>query len=268
VLLLEHVLLVGSPEGRGPDLSEAQPRSVGAVTGLVGPAPGMEAVASIWRVRERVEHEASDLFAGLAAGLRARGSRATLVAMAEQAARDEAEHAQLCRCIVDACGQALPPLVPARGVRLGPRHLTPPARVLYEAVAISCVTETLSVALLVTMRELIRDERIAATVQRIVRDEVQHSRLGWAVLAAEAQDTDVAWLAPHLPGMFRDALEGDLLPTAMTDAAAEYDLSAYGILQRRTVIDVVRATAQDVIFAGLERFGVDTKAARSAWTRS
>jgi hypothetical protein len=61
--------------------------------------------------------------------------------------------------------------------------------------------------------------------------------------------------------MLRAALGGQVAPA---DAAAiEPDLSGYGLLPRAQVLAVVQAVAADVLFPGLERFGVDTAAARS-----
>lgn len=215
----------------------------------------LNAVARAWRVRERVEREAARLFAGLAVELDTAGVDRTLVRLADQAARDELEHATRCRRICDAREPGLAPLALGPPIRLGPADLSPRRRLLYEAVAISCVTETMSVALLGAMRDVVTEEQIAETVRHILADEVSHARLGWAVLAAEAKRTGVAWLEPHLPGMIRAAVheESSALPAEPGSAG---DLSQYGVLTRVRVDEVVRETLDQVILPGLRSLGI------------
>ena len=74
------------------------------------------------------------------------------------------------------------------------------------------------------------------------------------------------WLSPYVPAMFGAALGGQLAPS---DAAAtEPDVSGYGLLPQAEVFAIVHAVAADVLFPGLERFGVDTTEARAALPRS
>lgn len=106
------------------------------------------------------------------------------------------------------------------------------------------------------------DAAVRATLHKVLRDEVDHARLGWAHLAAVARTGTAGWLSPHIPAMLRAALGGQLAPV---DAAApDPDLSDYGLLPHAEVLNVVRAVAADVLFPGLERFGVDTAEARAS----
>lgn len=207
-------------------------------------------VARIWQHRERIEHEAAVLFEHHAGELAAIGAPAAVTRLARQAAADERDHARRCRALVDRFNPGLPPLEPAPTVPLGPRRASRRDRALYTSVAMSCVTETLSAALLLHMRARASDPLVAETVHHILKDEIDHSRLGWAHLAAEAQRADVTWLAPHLPGMLRSAMTTDLEP--MTSP----DLSAYGILAPDEVAGIVDRTVATVIAPGLARFGV------------
>jgi hypothetical protein len=128
---------------------------------------------------------------------------------------------------------------------------------LYELVALSCVTETLSTALLGALVEAARDSVAKETMHSILRDEVRHSRLGWAFLA-EAHATgarDV--VAPHLPCMLAATLgTASLAPAASTPDDAE--LAGYGELEPSTSVRVMRECFEEVIFPGLSRFGIDT----------
>lgn len=232
-------------------------------------APARDAVAALWRYREGVEHEAAALFATLAADLAAAGLPA-LAARARTAAADEERHAARCRAIVAACEtpraptgagprdptgagpRGLTPASPAaRPFVLGPRESDPARRALYASVAIGCVTESLSCALLLAMRAPATFRPVQAAIDEILKDEIEHSRIGWAHLATAAGTGDVSWLAPHLAGMRAAALDHDVadLPTAP-------DLSAFGILPRAEVATVVDTTWRDVIVPGLARYGI------------
>ncbi|HUH03280.1 MAG TPA: hypothetical protein VML75_14885 [Kofleriaceae bacterium] len=207
-------------------------------------------VARIWQHRERIEREAAALFEHHAGELAELGAPAAVTGLAARAAIDERDHARRCRALVERFHPGLAPLEPAPTQALGPRHASRRDRALYASVAMSCVTETLSAALLLHMRARARDELVAETVHHILKDEIDHSRLGWAHLAAEARDLDVTWLAPHIPAMLRDAMATELAP--MTGP----DLSAYGILAPGEVASIVDRTVATVIAPGLARFGI------------
>jgi hypothetical protein len=211
------------------------------------------AVAGLWRYREQVEREAAALFAALGADLAAAGLPA-LAARATAAADDERRHAIRCRAIID--GVAATPLAPIAPRPLsvtppGPRDPDPSRRALYASVAIGCVTESLSCALLLAMREPATFPPTCSAIDEIIKDEIEHSRIGWAHLATAAGTGDVSWLAPHIAAMRTAALTHDVadLPTAP-------DLSAFGILPRARVAEVVDAAWRDVVAPGLARYGI------------
>jgi len=218
----------------------------------------------VWRHREATERQAALLFARLAGDLRALGTDSALVGLARQAAEDERRHAVRCRAIVRRLGCDGEALAVRTVSSMGPPGLTPARRTLFAAVAISCVTETLSTALLLEMRGRARDDLVRRTVHEILRDEIDHARIGWAHLATESRRGDVGWLAAHLPGMLRAAIRGGMDGDDPPDAA---DLSPYGILPRRDVLTVLEDVATSVLFPGLERYGIDTAAARASISR-
>lgn len=219
--------------------------------------------AGVWAARARVEDEAAARFRRLAVELSEVGAVAPVVAMARQASSDELRHADLCRALVRRFGGATlatpataganPPDVPAAA----PRGLAPRERVLCEVVAMSCITETLSAALLGEMVERAADAEVRDAMQSILRDEIDHSRLGWAHLAAERERGVPDVLAPHLPAMLRGTVEEELFLTAPEPPRALV-LAGLGALDRPTRLAVFTATLRDVVFPGLRRFGVDT----------
>ncbi len=218
-----------------------------------------DAVAGMWRYRERVEHEAATLFAELAAALDGAGFPA-LAARARTAADDERRHAVRCRALVETCRPGLAPLAP-RTLSVAPPggEADPARRALYASVAMGCVTETLSCALLVAMRDVAELGPTRAAVDEIVKDEIEHSRIGWAHLAAAAARGDVSWLAPHVAAMRAAALAHDVAELPATTPAAA-DLSGYGILPRARVTIIVDACWRDVIVPGFAHHGVHTDA--------
>ena len=221
-------------------------------------------LTAVWLVRERTEREARELFAGLAADLGALDVDPVLGQMARQAAADEGRHARRCRALVArfAAPAAPPAPLPPRRLQLGPPELPIARRALYASVALSCVTETLATALLLELRRRATDATVRATLHEVLRDEVDHARLGWAHLAAVARTGTAAWLAPHVPAMLRAALGGQIAP--VDGGAPDPDLSGYGLLPHAEVFRVVRAVAAEVLFPGLERFGIDTAEARAS----
>ncbi len=221
-----------------------------------------QAVGAMWRYREQVEREAAALFDTLAADLAAAHLPA-LAARARTAADDERRHVGFCRAIVDAT-DPLPPL-PPRHLQIGPTEPDPGRRALYASVAMGCVTESLSCALLLAMREPADFAPACAAIDLIIKDEIEHSRIGWAHLATAAGTGDVSWLAPHVAAMRDAALTHDVadrfaaedLDTArVRSLGTAPDLSAYGILPRARVTEVVDACWRDVIVPGLARYGL------------
>lgn len=214
------------------------------------------AVARAWHHRERVEYEAADQFRRLALLLRQTGAPDIVVELADSAAADELEHATRCRAIVDHLHPELGPAQPMLGARLGPVDWSPQRQALYASVAMSCITESLSAALLLEIRKRAESSLVRSTAQHILRDEIRHSRVGWAHLAAEAARGDVSWLAPYVPTMLREALHSDVAPATTTT----HSLTGWGVLDRQTVSAITRATVEHVIAPGFARYGVSIPA--------
>lgn len=206
--------------------------------------------AEVWRIRERTEHEAAALFRALASDMRGSDAPRALAEMAARCADDEIDHARRCRAIVAALSPELEPLAPDPHPTLACPSAEPADRAAYAAVAIGCITESLSTALLIEMRSHARVPPIPETVRAILVDEVRHSRVGWAYLAFAAERRDLGWLAAHVPAMLDAALpdEGATAPTA--------GLPEYGILSSGRAAEICAATIESTILPGLARFGV------------
>jgi len=90
----------------------------------------------------------------------------------------------------------------------------------------------------------------------ILRDEVRHSRLGWAHLAFTATRRDVSWLAPWVPAMLAGATEAETLPFEPS-ATDRGELVRWGILPPRDVARITRAAVHSAILPGLRRHGIE-----------
>ncbi len=129
---------------------------------------------------------------------------------------------------------------------------------LYEVVAVSCVTETESMGVLTTLLADEMTEQVREVVHSLARDEVQHSRLGWAHLAWEAERGPVAFLGEWVPYM----LEGSAGPELFGAVEAEREseaLRAHGVLPHASKRSLFVQMLNDVVFPGLERFGISSE---------
>ncbi|MBA3394131.1 MAG: hypothetical protein H0T89_15900, partial [Deltaproteobacteria bacterium] len=140
---------------------------------------------------------------------------------------------------------------PPHALALGSPGLARRDRTLYAAVAIGCVTESLSCALLLELRAAATHPVVAATVDEILRDEIEHARIGWALLAAEAGTRDVSWLAPKVSAMAAAAVAEDVTPMTGDD-----ELAGFGVLPRARVRELVAETWSTVISPGLAHHGI------------
>lgn len=213
------------------------------------------AVFRVWRNRQRIEIEAARLFSLLAEEIEGwRGPEDPVAILARQAAKDEMRHELLCREILALSSEPLELGVPG-AYRLGAKEFSVAKHVLYASVAIGCVTETLSTALLIEMRKRALPGLIRDTVHEILEDEVDHSRIGWAELALQSKHSDVTWLAAYVPSMIEDALNGEI--DAMLDSdSSKLDLSPWGILPAKEAQRIMQETLVIVVRPGLARFGI------------
>lgn len=224
--------------------------------------------ADLWRHRLDVELEAAWQFDELAIDLERAGRPTELIEMARNAADDERDHAAMCAQIVAYLGGAPERTAERPRIAIGLRAMEPANRALYASVALCCVTETLSAALLLELDRLTTDPVVKPAVHRILKDEIRHGRLGWAHLAYEAERGDVSWLAVHVAPMLRAALASDLpmQPGASSDRTAADNhatpdtalaaATAVGILDTGRVRTAVLDAIDQVICPGLARFGV------------
>lgn len=215
-----------------------------------------DAVFRVWRHREKIEIEAAHLFNKMSVGLSSLwGENDAIAILANKAATDELRHAERCRKILSFSKTPHTPFVLKEDVVLGPKTLSLEDQVLYSCVAVGCVTETLSTALLVEMHKRAADGLIRETVHEILTDEIGHSRIGWAELARAAEKRDISWLQNHIPAMIHAALTTDVKPM-LNSNEGKRDLSEFGILPPIQAQALMKETIHEVVLPGLKKFGL------------
>lgn len=213
-----------------------------------------DAVFRIWRFREQIEVEAAGVFNSLGLHLsRLRGPLDPVTKLAFKARDDERHHQKLCQAILEKGSYRFAPVDDVPVIALGPHNLPLREQVLYAAVAMGCVTETLSSALLLEMQRRAEPGIIKDTVHTILRDEITHARIGWAELARAKAQGAVDWLNDYLSAMINTAIASDIEPMVATDPG---DLTAFGILSRKEALAIMNKAVEDVIKPGLKKYGL------------
>lgn len=218
---------------------------------------------ALWAQRAVAELDAAARFDRLATLLRDSGAKRVVVDMARAAVDDEHRHHTRCIALAHRFGAALPDATRGRAPALAAGNRTAAEQALYETVAMSCVTESLSTALLLEIRAAAKDDEVADTVDEILCDEVDHARLGWAHLAAESPHRDLAFLGPLMDRMLAHTVHEEIFATDDGGPLA-LEVAGYGGLPRPRRRDVLVRTMHDVVFPGLRSHGIDTASAE-AW---
>ncbi len=215
-----------------------------------------DGVFHIWNNRWKIEIEAAHLFSNLAKDLFTyAGPDDPIGKMAERAASDELRHAERCKQILSQSPIPLKELTPHIYTQLGPVTDSVHERILYTSVAVCCVTETLSTALLIDMQKKAEPGLISNTIREILVDEVKHSQIGWAQLARSSKETNVSWLTQYIPSMINEALRTDIRPM-IGISNKQTDLSRWGILLAHRANTIMQDTIANVIQPGLKEFGI------------
>jgi hypothetical protein len=232
------------------------------VTAARPPAAGPRAVAAAaWRFRWQVELDAEARFRLLAERLESLGAPPALAELARRCAADEGRHAVLCARLAREYG-AGPPEPSTGPVReYAPGTLLPRGKLLYELVASCCIAETESMGVLTTLVAAARPGPLRDVLRELASDEVRHGQLGWAYLAAEHRAGVTSFLTPLVPRMLQGNAPADLFQAAPPELEDEALLDL-GVLPHSIKRAVFGETLEQVVFPGLERFGVDPGPAR------
>ena len=220
------------------------------------------AAAEAWAFRARVEQEAALRFDRLATVVAGFDPGSPVPAMMRRAADDERRHTELCARLAGSFGNPVALDADAGVPPIAPGTLDARQAALYEIVAACCITETESMATLTTLMAGEPDPEVREVLHGISRDEVVHARMGWAHLSREAVAAEVAFLGPLVPAMLAGTIDEGLFGPPPADEDPE-GLLRLGVLPLAKKREVFLGTLEQVVFPGLERFGVDPEPGRT-----
>ncbi len=246
------------------DLSEkARERRVGPIA--IDPSL-RRAAQRTWTARMINEHGSAPVFEGLGDQLEEAGAGAEHVAECRRFAEEERAHGALCAAVLEALGGTARAEVKEAGEM--PRHAGVPAleSVTRNVISVSCLSETVAVAILTTERCEMAEGELRDVVTRILGDEVGHARFGWRWLAEVMPSFDEAArarLGAYLRVAFA-ALERHELDHATVGAAFPEGAAAYGLCSGEDTRELFYQTVSEVIVPQLEAHGLP---AREAWSK-
>jgi hypothetical protein len=199
------------------------------------------------------------------------GSRRVFRALADQLARaglddsecrafadEERTHGVLCGAVVEALGgeacfdEEDDPGIPAH------HDASPLEGVLRNVMSISCLSETVAVALIDAERQTMAEGPLRDLLSRILADEIGHARFGWKLFAKELPRLDPA-ARERLTRYLRVALEhlvrhelAHLVPGPLVSE----DGALLGLCDGNEARRLFYATVEEVILPGLEALGI------------
>ena len=229
--------------------------------------PDTLAVArSTWRGRMVNEHISAQVFAGLVPQLMRAGVAAARQAAVAGMIAEEMHHARLCAAVLAGLGEL--PRAELPELAAMPRHEDCSALegLLRNVLSVSCLSETVAVALIQAERQEIEVPEIAEILRQILGDEVRHARFGWTLLEELGPDLDPALrerLGDYLAVAFAHLETHEiahLAPGPSPSAAA----AMYGVCDGNEARHVFYATVTDVIVPQLEAQGLP---AARAWAQ-
>ncbi|HXK20959.1 MAG TPA: hypothetical protein VNG33_24275 [Polyangiaceae bacterium] len=226
-------------------------------------------LGALWRRRAENELRTSEVFLQLHAELSRFPTPPRVLQLCADAISDEVFHAKICARMAEHYGCQPAPLA----APLPPRSPSFPVcsprvhRALF-AVLHCSVSETLAVTYLSACLAEASSSLLRAVLKQILQDEVRHSRIGWAVLAApELSQADRSSIARFMPALL------DACVAVWLADDAEYPAEpppGHGFLDQRGIATTVAAAIDGVILPGLEHLGLDAEPARAwadAWSR-
>jgi hypothetical protein len=221
-------------------------------------------VAESWNFRSKQEHLAVGASI-IAHELADEGCEPIVLSLITRASNDEVRHAEICARMWSALRSE--PFVPARfrGTPTMQSYSDTPAsmRALFHVVELCCISETFTSVAFTEMLSRTTHPIARAVVQSLLTDEIDHGRVGWAYIAERAKGNALHGLSVALPDIFVRAMGAGMRPAEKNAEPDDASLEHWGYLGPKTVADIFRSTAREVILPGFERFGVDTARTRS-----
>lgn len=213
------------------------------------------AVGQLWARRAEGELGAAATFSGLHRDCLAFGSSATITELTARAALDEHFHGALSLMMAEHyLGAPVPPPAPrhdALRFESCAADVAPALRFLLHCA----LNETIAVAYL---RQCLREARsvlIRAAVRELLQDEIAHSRVGWAYVAAVAGQPAIrASFDRELPALLAMVSSAWCEPNEGVPCPP-----GHGGLSDASTHALTEETLQTLVLPGLARFGVEPR---------
>lgn len=213
------------------------------------------AIGQLWQGRATSELRVGAQFQRLTRELRAQSASLELCARLEQAAVDEAHHAELCSTMASRYGVVAATAHPGEApplVRFGDADER--LSLLLHVVLLSCINEGVSTFYL---RDAMKHSRVKvarAALRQLLSDDVQHARIGWTHLASPAvTGADKKLLALALPTLLRLSRETwTTVPARSEPWFVEHGCPGLAVAQR-AFSDAVR----ELVLPGMGHVDVD-----------
>jgi hypothetical protein len=210
-------------------------------------------IAGAWSRRAEAELAAAGVFAHIARSLFVERVPEEILWLASRAICDELRHAEICRYVAAfyAPTEAVPTL-PAK-----PRETR--ANPLVVAVANCAVSETIGSAFLSGGLDTADSPLVRAATRELLADEIDHARIGWALLGAYADlRRDVQRILPQLVLEVRDLWRERAreMPSGLP--------RGHGCLSGEDVERIVDDALRDLVLPGMAHVGIDPRDALSA----
>ncbi len=232
---------------------------------VVVPEALRAATQATWLGRMVNEHGSARVFEALADQLAEAGWRPADVAECRTFADEERRHGVLCGAVVVAAGgQARAPIEEAQ---VFPQHRDAEGRLEAAArnlVSISCLSETVAVALIGAERDEMPEGPLRELLTSIWADEIGHARFGWRVLERVLPELSAparARLGRYLAVAFAHVEAHELAHLPLASVRREGGASL-GLCSGSEARALFYATIEHAVVPGLERLGLP---ARAAW---
>jgi len=253
----------GTVGPRELDLSSPCAR-VAASLDLEVPRDFAAATRATWLGRMVNEYRSGTVFEHTADGLARAGCSTEIVDECRGFAEEERRHGVLCGAVVVRAGGEARVSIGANEPFPEHADTTPRAAAVRNLISISCMAETVAVALIGDERERMPEGPLRELLTGIWADEVGHARFGWRTVAdllptldADEREAVVAYLPVAFEHLERHELSH--LPEGIQ---ASREGEKYGLCSGVEARELFYATVDRAVVAGLEALGLP---AHRAW---
>ena len=224
------------------------------------PAADRAVLSSVWLGRAASERRVGDAFVVVREALRALGADTALIELADRAVDDEMRHTELSRAVASRyAGRDLesPPLL-ALAV---PKHRGADDRLRHvlHVVGQCSLNETIASAFLEATLADATAPLATAALRELLSDEVDHARMGWALLASVDTETRRA-VESWLPSMCVANLR--MWREAPRTYADDDRLAAHGAPRAAVVEEAFAMAFRDLVIPGFESLGMNVTKVR------